>query len=224
MPGRDAWLVVEIAALVVSMLSLVLQGLQARWESVKDKGGVVESLIWLYVKLDAWRSRGAATNSELHAWLDPVVGADATASPEEIQRIVNENMPGSMVEAARSQSGFLMDINSNSDLWLILPGLLRVYGPDESSGEQLLEALDRRDVLVRDLGSSLGSLSGDLVRGLFSDFYSAAGDDDRDALADLLNEADETLRLVNEGADMLRAFIRGNIPIEMYEARAPSLK
>ena len=93
-----------------------------------------------------------------------------------------------------------------------------MYGPDASSSEQLIEALESRSDLVR------GLYRGDLVRGLFSNFYSAAEDDDRDALADLLNEADETLRLVNEGADMLRAFIRGNIPIEEYEALAPSLR
>jgi hypothetical protein len=31
-------------------------------------------------------------------------------------------------------------------------------------------------------------------------------------LADLLNETDETLRLLNEGADMLRAFIASGTP------------
>ena len=210
MPGRDAWLVVEIAALVVSMLGLVLQGLQARRESVKDDRPVVRGLIELYVKLDAWRSRGAATNSELHAWLDPVVGADATASPEEIQRIVNENLPRSLVSAAKGQSAWLRDIRDDpADLQQAL-GLLRVYGPDSSSSEQLMEALKSR---------------GDLLRGFsFRGFARAAGNADRDALTDLLNEADETLRLLNEGADMLRVFIRGNIPIEEYEALAPSLK
>jgi hypothetical protein len=73
---------VEIAALLVATLGLVLQGLQARRESVKDDRPLVRGLIELYLKLDAWRSRGAATNSELHAWLDPVIGLDATASPK----------------------------------------------------------------------------------------------------------------------------------------------
>lgn len=171
---------------------------------------MVRGLIELYVKLDAWRSRGAATNSELHAWLDPVVGADATASPEEIQRIVNENLPESLLPAVISQSGWLRDTRDDpADLQHAL-GLLRVYGPDASSSEQLREALESR---------------GDLLRGLsFRGFARSAQYADRDALAELLNEADETLRLLNEGADMLRAFIRGNIPIEKYEALAPSLK
>jgi hypothetical protein len=210
MPGRDAWLVVEIAALLVSTLGLVLQGFQARRESVKDDRPVVRGLIELYVKLDAWRSRGAATNSELHAWLDPAVHTDGTASAEVIQRIVNEKMPESLLRAAQSQSGFLRDIRDDpADLQQAL-GLLQVYGPDASSSEQLREALASR---------------GDLIRGLsFREFARAALNADRDALADLLNEADETLRLLNEGADMLRAFIRGNIPIEEYEALAPSLK
>jgi hypothetical protein len=200
--------VVEIAALVVSMLGLVLQGLQARRENVKDDRPVVRGLIELYVKLDAWRSRGAATNSELHAWLDPVVGADATASPAEIQRIVTENLPESLASAIKTQGVFLRDIRDNpADLQRAL-GLLRVYGPDASSSEQLMEALESR---------------GDLLRGLLRGFRRAAMDADRDALMHLLNEADETLRLLNEGADMLRTFIRGNIPIKEYEAFAPSL-
>ena len=192
------------------MLGLVLQGLQARRESVKDDRPLVRGLIELYVKLDAWRSRGAATNSELHAWLDPVVGADATASPEEIQRIVNENLPGSLLSAVASQSGWLRDISDDpADLQQAL-GLLRVYGPDASGSEQLMQALESR---------------GDLLRGIsFTGFARAARYADRDALADLLSEADETLRLLNEGADVLRAFIRANIPIEEYEALAPSLK
>jgi len=202
--------VVEIAALVVSTLGLVLQALQARRESVKDDRPVVRGLIELYVKLDAWRSRGAATNSELHAWLDPVVGADATASPEEIQRIVNENLPGSLQLAVRGQSAWLRDIRDDPAGLQQALGLLRVYGPDGSGSERLMQALESR---------------GDLLRGLsFRGFARAAAPADRDALAGLLNEADETLRLLNEGVDMLRAFIRGNIPIEEYEALAPSLK
>jgi hypothetical protein len=68
-----------------------------------------------------------------------------------------------------------------------------------------------------------GSGRGRDLRGFsFRGFARAAGNADRDALTDLLNEADETLRLLNEGADMLRVFIRGNIPIEEYEALAPS--
>jgi len=196
--------VVEIAALVVSTLGLVLQALQARRESVKDDRPVVRGLIELYVKLDAWRSRGAATNSELHAWLDPVVGADATASLEEIQRIVNENLPGSLQLAVRGQSAWLRDIRDDPAGLQQALGLLRVYGPDGSGSEQLMQALESR---------------GDLLRGLsFRGFAKAAAPADRDALTDLLNEADETLRLFNEGAGMLRAFIRGNIPIEEYEA------
>lgn len=201
---------VEIAALVVSTLGLVLQGLQARRESMKDDRPVVRGLIELYVKLDAWRSRGAATNSELHAWLDPVVGADAAASPEQIQRIVNESLPGSLRSAVAGQAGWLRDIRDDpADLQQAL-GLLQVYGPDAASSEQLREALESR---------------GDLLRGLsFRGFARAAGYADRDALAGLLSEADETLRLLNEGADMLRAFIRGNIPIQEYGSLAPSLK
>jgi hypothetical protein len=200
---------VEIAALVVAMVGLVLQGLQAHRESVKDDKPVVRGLIELYVKLDAWRSRGAATNSQLHAWLDPIMGAGATASPEEIQRIVNEKMPDSVASAARYQGGWLDEIRDNpADLQQAL-ALLRVYSPDTFSSEQLMEALESR---------------GDLIGGLSNGFARAAWYADRDALADLLNQADETLRLLNEGADMLRAFIRDNIPIEEYEALAPSLK
>jgi hypothetical protein len=200
---------VEIAALVVAVVGLVLQGLQSRRESVKDDKPVVRGLIELYVKLDAWRSRGAATNSELHAWLDPVVGANATASPEEIQRIVNENMPESVASAARTQGAWLDEIRDDpADLQQAF-ALLRVYSPDASSSEQLMKALESR---------------GDLIGGLSFRFAGAARYADRDALTDLLNQADETLRLLNEGADMLRAFIRDTIPIEEYEALAPSPK
>jgi hypothetical protein len=202
--------VVEIAALLVSTLGLVLQGLQARRESVKDDRPVARGLIELYVKLDAWRSRGAATNSEFHAWLDPVVGADATASPEEIQRILNENLPGSLLSAMHHQSWRLIDIKDDpADIQQAL-GLLQVYSPDAPSSEQLREALESR-------GNLLAGLS-------FRGFARASRNADADSLADLLNEADETLRLLNVGADMLREFIRGNIPIEEYEALAPSLK
>ena len=144
----------------------------------------------------------------MHAWLDPVVAADATASPAEIQRIANENLPESLVSAVKTQGLWLRDIRDDpADLQQAL-GLLRVYGPDASSSEQLMEALQSR---------------GDLLRGLLRGARAAVYAD-RDALPDLLNEADETLRLLNEGADMLRAFIRGNIPIEEYEALVPSLK
>ena len=201
---------VEIAALVVSAIGLVLQGLQARRESVKDDRPVVRGLIELYVKLDAWRSRGAATNSELHAWLDPVVGADAAASPEQIRRIVDENLPGSLQLAVKGQSAWLADIRDDPAELQQALGLLQVYGPDAARSEQLRAALESR---------------GDLLRGLsFRGFARAAGYADRDALAGLLSEADETLRLLNEGAEMLRAFIRGNIPIEQYALLAPSLK
>jgi hypothetical protein len=210
MPKQDAWLVVEIAALLVSTLGLVLQGVQARRESLKDDRPVARGLIELYVKLDAWRSRGAATNSELHAWLDPVVGPEATVSPEEIRRVLDEDVPESLRSAIYSQSGWLRDIQDDPSHLQHALGVLQVYGPDSSSSEQLRHALESR---------------GDLLRGLaFRGFATAAVHADVDGLKDLLNDADETLRLLNEGADMLRAFIRGHIPLEQYEGLAASLE
>ena len=59
-PMRHAGCVVEIAALIVSGLSLVLQGLSQRREKVKDDNSAVRGLVALYHQLWEWQLK--ATN------------------------------------------------------------------------------------------------------------------------------------------------------------------
>lgn len=163
-----------------------------------------------HVVMPADRHRGAKFFHEPRAVVVVPERVEEPAIEDRVELLpeAREHQGESLVSAVKTQGVWLRDIRDDpADLQQAL-GLLRVYGPDASSSEQLMEALQSR---------------GDLLRGLLRGARAAVYAD-RDALPDLLNEADETLRLLNEGADMLRAFIRGNIPIEEYEALVPSLK
>jgi hypothetical protein len=42
-------------------------------------------MVGLYLKLNAWRTRGEETNREFHAWLSPLLDSAAAKTPDEIR-------------------------------------------------------------------------------------------------------------------------------------------
>lgn len=201
----------EVAALVVSVIALAIQGFQARRESVKDDRPLVRGLVQTYVKLDAWRTRGAATNAELHAYFDPIINANPPMSDDEFRRYVLETPNSGMLGLMVGQLGILKDIvvDDPADYEQALE-LLTIYASSADAGAELKQALFHRGDLLR--GASTFALG------------AAARNAELARLAELLDEADESVRLLNQATDSLRDFIRETIPMADYEAIFASLR
>ena len=190
---RDAGQVVEIAGLIVSGLSLVLAGLSARREKVKDDRAVIGGLVALYHRLYTWREDGRSTNHALHRVVERVL---ATDDEDERRRMLPDER---LTQAANRQSGSLNNLQKETYSVDDATRLFRVYAPD--TADALTYAFSRRY---------------DLVFGLALTARQRYAQDGVAGLEALLTEADETMRLLGEACETLRTFIKDNVPVGEY--------